>query len=113
MNKTIFKKEYHGFESTSDIGRDLHEMWDERFNPDIKGISGEFQGTVKITVTYSDETYCAECQNNPNYLSQTDEGDRCYCRSCGGYEREDYVMVSPDKFKDLENKAWMYDQLCK
>lgn len=86
MNKTIFQKEYVGFESISDLGRDLHEMWDERFNPLVKGISGEFQGTVRIHVTYSDETYCPECQNNPYYLSQTDEGDACYCRSCGGYE---------------------------
>jgi hypothetical protein len=86
MNKTIFNKEYHGFEAASDISRDLHEMWDERFNPAMKGISGEFQGTVKVTVTYSDEETCPECQNNPNYLTLTDDLDTCPCRMCGGYE---------------------------
>ncbi len=48
----IFIKEYHGFESCYDIGRDIHEMFDPRFNPDIKGIDPEFEGTIKIEVTY-------------------------------------------------------------
>ena len=50
--KTIFFKEYHGFESCADIYRDVAEMLDPRFNPEAEGIGGEFQGTIKIEVTY-------------------------------------------------------------
>lgn len=52
MEKIIFNKEYHGFESSADIYRDVCEMLDPRFNPDAEGIEPEFSGTIKITVTY-------------------------------------------------------------
>lgn len=55
MNKTIFQKDYHGFESIYDLGRDMDEMLDPQFNPLAAGISGEFQGTVKVTVEYIEE----------------------------------------------------------
>ena len=28
---------------------------------------------------------CLECQNNPSYISQNDDGSPTSCRSCGGY----------------------------
>lgn len=52
--KIIYKEHYHGWESLQDFDRDMHEMFDPRFNPDIKGIPEDFQGTITITVTYSD-----------------------------------------------------------
>jgi hypothetical protein len=55
MKKVIFKEEYHGFEDVYDLPRDIEEMWDERFNPLVKGISGEFQGTVKVIIEYEEE----------------------------------------------------------
>ena len=50
MNKRIiFEKEYCGFEDVYDIDRDISEMWDD---PKAKGIPGEFQGVIKVTVEY-------------------------------------------------------------
>jgi glutamate-1-semialdehyde aminotransferase len=49
-NKIIFNKHYHGFEDVYDLERDISEMWSE---PSAKGIPGEFQGTVTVTVTYT------------------------------------------------------------
>jgi hypothetical protein len=53
MNKrVIFEKKYHGFEDVYDLGRDMDEVLDDRFNPNAKGIPGEFQGIIKVTVEY-------------------------------------------------------------
>lgn len=52
--KTIFSKEYHGFEDCVDIYRDISEMFDPRLNPDSEGLCPEFQGTIKIEVTYQE-----------------------------------------------------------
>ena len=49
--KIIFNKKYEGFDSISDIERDIYEMW-----PDIPdGIieSSEFEGTMEVTITYT------------------------------------------------------------
>ena len=53
--KVIFEKEYHGFEDCVDVSRDMHEMFDPRFNPDVAGIDPEFCGTIKIVVTYCEQ----------------------------------------------------------
>lgn len=55
MKKTIYEQTYHGFESLSDVWRDVSEAFDERYNPQMKGIPGEFQGRVKVTITYEDD----------------------------------------------------------
>jgi hypothetical protein len=47
--RTIFNKVYHGFESWSDIDRDVSEMWDDA------DIPAEGQGKLTIKVTYVDE----------------------------------------------------------
>lgn len=52
MAKVIFKKDYGGFESLSDFWRDTSECFDPDFNPEMKDIPGEFQGTVKVTIEY-------------------------------------------------------------
>jgi hypothetical protein len=52
--KLIFKQEYHGFEDLYDVERDVHEAFDEDFNPAMKGIPGEFSGTMKIVITYEE-----------------------------------------------------------
>lgn len=53
MKTVTFKKDYVGFESCSDIERDILEHWNENFNPAAKAYeSGEFQGTVTVTITY-------------------------------------------------------------
>lgn len=49
---TVFDKEYHGFEDAVDVFRDVSEAFDGRFNPSMKGIPGEFQGTMRVTITY-------------------------------------------------------------
>lgn len=58
MKKVIFEHEYHGFESVYDLPRDIDEMWEPRLNPKFKdvleSIPAEFQGTIKVTVTYDD-----------------------------------------------------------
>lgn len=45
----IFHKQYQGFESTIDIGRDMQEMLEDADVP------AEFTGTMTITVTYTEE----------------------------------------------------------
>jgi hypothetical protein len=55
MNKVVFEKTYDGFESLYDIGRDIDEAFDERFNPVIKDIPGEFQGRMKVVITYEED----------------------------------------------------------
>lgn len=49
----LFTKVYDGFESTSDIFRDLREAFDERFNEKAKQLPGEFQGKLTLTLWYS------------------------------------------------------------
>lgn len=51
----IFEKNYEGFESLFDIDRDISECFDENFNPNMVGISGEFQGTMKVLITYIED----------------------------------------------------------
>jgi hypothetical protein len=51
----IWSHKYHGFESLSDLERDITEAFDDRFNPAAKVIPGEFQGTVKVTIEYTPE----------------------------------------------------------
>jgi hypothetical protein len=46
----ILNKEYCGFESCSDIERDISEMFDG-----VKGIPAEFQGKVVLKVVYLGE----------------------------------------------------------
>jgi hypothetical protein len=50
--RKVFSHSYDGFESLYDMGRDIAEAMDERFNPNMKGISGEFQGRVHVSITY-------------------------------------------------------------
>jgi len=49
MKKILFEKIYYGFEDIYDMERDISEMWDD--NPDIPG---EFQGKVKVLITYEE-----------------------------------------------------------
>jgi len=52
--KTIFEKEYYGFESLYDLGRDVEECFLPDFNDAASAIPGEFQGTIKVTITYQE-----------------------------------------------------------
>jgi hypothetical protein len=51
-DRVIWQHNYHGFESISDLDRDISECLDDRFNEKAKGIPGEFQGTIRVTVEY-------------------------------------------------------------
>ena len=55
MNKVIFHKVYDGFESLSDLQRDLVECMDPDYNSHVNDIPGEFQGKMTVTITYSEE----------------------------------------------------------
>jgi hypothetical protein len=48
----LFVKQYEGFESSSDMFRDIREAFDKRFNPEAAKLPGEFQGTMRVTITY-------------------------------------------------------------
>lgn len=48
--KKVFN--YHGFESTYDLERDMSELF---YNKEFKDIPGEFQGTLRVTVEYIEE----------------------------------------------------------
>mgnify|MGYP001565000311 CR=1 FL=1 len=53
----IFEQEWDGFESLYDLGRDVHEAFDRRFNPAVEQLPGEFQVTVTVTITPSKEDH--------------------------------------------------------
>jgi len=54
--KVIMEKEYHGFESLLDMIEDMSEGQGALSEGlDKHGIGGEFQGTLKVTVTYEEE----------------------------------------------------------
>jgi hypothetical protein len=50
--KVIWEKDYGGFESLYDLERDISEAFDSRFNPNMNEIDSEFQGTMKVVITY-------------------------------------------------------------
>lgn len=56
--KTIFAKEYDG-ESLYDLGRDIHEAFDEKFNPDVSNIPqdehGFHEGSFIVTIQWKPE----------------------------------------------------------
>lgn len=54
-SRVVFDRTYHGFEDFADYFRDVHEAVDPDLNPRMKGIPGEFQGRIRVTVTYEGE----------------------------------------------------------
>jgi hypothetical protein len=50
----FFEKEYNGFEDIYDLERDVMEALDSRFNEKAKVIPAEFQGTIKVVMTYEE-----------------------------------------------------------
>lgn len=51
----LFDRTYHGFESLNDYFSDVHEAVDADLNPTMKDVPGEFQGKVRVTVTYEED----------------------------------------------------------
>ena len=51
----LFQKDYVGFEALADIERDLSEALDSDSNPAAAIRQGEYQGTVRVTITYEPE----------------------------------------------------------
>lgn len=55
---TIFKKEYHCFEGSFwdcyELEKDVEDCFDQRLNEAAKHLSGEFSGTVTVTITYKE-----------------------------------------------------------
>ena len=50
MKRTILlEKDYHGFESFTDMIRDVEEVFD--FPPGSK-LDGEFEGTIRLKIEY-------------------------------------------------------------
>lgn len=49
----ILDNEYHGFEAAVDIERDISEMFQYPNDPAVHDIPGEYQGTIRVTVTYT------------------------------------------------------------
>jgi hypothetical protein len=63
----FFTKVYEGFEDVYDLGRDIHEAFDTRFNSQAACIPAEFQGRVVVSMTYIPE----EDDANSNELPGT------------------------------------------
>jgi hypothetical protein len=53
--KTLFEKEYEGYEQTVDMEDDFLDLFDERYNDNVKGLPLEFKGKIKVLVTYEGE----------------------------------------------------------
>jgi len=51
----LFQKDYVGFEALYDLGRDVSEAIDSAYNPAAAILQGEYQGTVRVTITYEPE----------------------------------------------------------
>lgn len=58
MSRTLLSKTYSS-EELCDLGRDVHEAFDERFTPEAKGIPkdehGFDKGTFKVTIEWIPE----------------------------------------------------------
>jgi hypothetical protein len=50
--QVIFDKTYYGFEDFFDYSRDVGEAVDPTYNPRANVINGEWQGKVRVRVTY-------------------------------------------------------------
>ena len=61
--KVIFIREYEGFESISDIQRDVIECFDESFNKLAEGLPSEFRSKITLKITY-EENVLTEKLNN-------------------------------------------------
>jgi hypothetical protein len=48
----LWQKDYHGFEHFSDYWRDVEEAVSPNFNASMDKLPAEFQGTVRVTITY-------------------------------------------------------------
>jgi len=53
-DRVIFEKEYSGYESISDLERDMIECFDPKYNKEARHIPGEFEGNVRVKVTYEE-----------------------------------------------------------
>jgi hypothetical protein len=51
-NVILFQKDYLGFESFSDYWRDVEEAVSPNFNMAMENLPAEFQGTVRVTISY-------------------------------------------------------------
>lgn len=52
-DRVVFEKTYHGYEDAADLERDISEMWYDK--EAFKDIPGDFQGKLKVVVTYVPE----------------------------------------------------------
>lgn len=52
MSKVMWNREYHGFESISDLARDVIEALEY----DMPELEAEFPGKLTITITYEENT---------------------------------------------------------
>lgn len=50
--QVIFHKDYDGWESLQDWDRDMSEAIQSDMNTEAWMLNGEFEGTVRVTITY-------------------------------------------------------------
>lgn len=48
----LFDRKFEGFESLQDWDRDMSEALDQDYNPAMRNMPGEFDGTVHVVITY-------------------------------------------------------------
>lgn len=68
--KTIFDETFDGFESLFDLERSISEAVDPQYNPKMEGIPAEFQGKMRVVITYEEpakvDAKCdCRCHNIP------------------------------------------------
>ena len=51
--RVVFEQKFESWESLSDWDRDMTEALDQDYNPAMKGIPGEFDGTFHVVITYT------------------------------------------------------------
>ncbi len=52
LDTPIWSKTYDGFESLADIGRDVDEAFDPRFNEGADKLPPQFDGKLKVAIVY-------------------------------------------------------------
>lgn len=92
----IFEKDYEGFESLSDIERDIIECFDPQFNEKAKDIPSEFEGTVKVVITYTPD------ESIPDKRKYWEEN----------YGRDESMADIGPSWEDFEEN-YMYCKYCK
>lgn len=91
---TIFENNYD-VDSLSDIGRDISECFDPKFNKAVSNIPNNFDGTVTVKITYTANDNILDKKEywREHYYEETNitwedfDNDWFWCIRCRSYQK--------------------------